>query len=441
SFSVDDSWNDVVTVQSEHAKMSVDTEKRVLKGEATYNISNPSGEEQDIAFSIMPGIELKEVYENDVRIDFSKNEKDNFMDAVYHIKLDSAKKAMVRIVYEGTPKSSQDSQMRQWGITDQFVLLPSTYPMPSCEGGYQMDCTLNLPKNLTPIMQDTSMNEVASEMEGCRTYQYKDVGTNWLIAGEYKIQKIEAGGQEIQFIYLKGREQVMKDSNSAAIVADVVNFFTEKFGPLDFQGKPFIIAELDASFVDGGWGLGNMSVFGEAMFAGNAYRGSTETENAEGGSGIGVAVHEIAHQWWGWSPDSVYVTEDGASPWSSEGLTVYSTYLYMKERYGEEYARKEFTDVWEKNTRKMQNAFYLTHLKYANKLPISDAEEIYTAFATTTRYDMMPYMLLKAEQLVGGEDAFLSSLKEISQKYRQKELTYEDFLRELGIEKEELQID
>ncbi|HEX3076673.1 MAG TPA: hypothetical protein VHQ24_07415, partial [Lachnospiraceae bacterium] len=47
SFSVDDSWNDVVTVQSEHAKMSVDTEKRVLKGEATYNISNPSGEEQD----------------------------------------------------------------------------------------------------------------------------------------------------------------------------------------------------------------------------------------------------------------------------------------------------------------------------------------------------------------------------------------------------------
>lgn len=441
SFFVDESRNNDVTVESGKADMTVDTRKRVLKGVAVYPVRNPWGIKQDVAFSISAGLNILEVYENDVKIKFKKNKLDNFMTSVYHLKLTADKEATLRIIYEGSPKSSRDNQMRQWGITDKFVLIPYTYPVPTINLNIQMDCTLTLPEKLTLIMQNTVLKEVASEKIGYKTYEYKVNRRNWLIAGEYNIEKLIAGGQEIQFIYLKGREQVMKDNESAAVVADVVEFFTEKFGPLDFSGRPFIIAELDASFVSGGWGLGNMSVFGEAMFAGTGYKSSQEAANIEGGSGIGVAVHEIAHQWWGWSPDSVYVMEDAQSPWSSEGLTVYSTYLYMKERYGEEYAKQEFVDAWAKNTKKMKNAFYLTHLQYASKLPKNDAADIYTAFASTTRYEMMPYLLLKAEKLVGGEDAFVASLMKISQKYRRKELSYETFLMELGITKEDLQID
>lgn len=441
SFIVDESRNDIISITEGKTNIIVDTKKRLIKGEAVYKVNNPSGEKQDVPFTISAGLDFLEVYENNVKIGFKKNSLDNFMESVYHLTLTADKESTLRIVYEGSPKSSRDNQTRQWGITDKFVMIPYIYPLPGSRQNFLMDCRLTLPEKLTPIMENTVLKEAVPEKKGCKTYEYQPDRRYWLIAGEYNIEKLSVAGQDIHFIYQKGREKTIRDSKASAVVVDVVRFFSEKFGPLDFKGMPFIIAELDGSFVTGGWGLGNMSVFGEGMFAGTEYKGSPEAANVEGGSGIGVAVHEIAHQWWGWSPDSVYIQEDGQSPWSGEGLTVYSTYLYMKERYGNEYAKREFEDVWTKNTHKMQNAFYLTHLKYANKLPEKDAADIYGAFATTTRYEMMPYLLLKAQKLKGGEDAFVNSLKEISQKYRKQELTYDAFLSELGLTKEDMKID
>ena len=34
------------------------------------------------------------------------------------------------------------------------------------------------------------------------------------------------------------------------------------------------------------------------------------------------------------------------SPWSAEGLTVYTTYRIVKELYGEEYAQTHYIDQW-----------------------------------------------------------------------------------------------
>ncbi len=441
SFIVDESFNKTLQFISGKADVTVDTAHHVLRGEVTYTVRNDSGKEQDVSMCITPGIDFIEVYENDVKITFKKNELDNFMNSVYHLKVPKDNRTALRIVYGGTPKCNRNDQIRQWGITDQYVFIPEVYPVPNAGQRAPMECTLTLPQALTPIMQETVLTEIAPQQSGCKTYTYENVWPMWLFAGEYNIEKLNAGGQVVSFIYLKGREKAIKDSNAAAVVADVVDYFTEKFGPLDFHGMPFTIAELDNSVVDGGWQLGNMSVYGESMYAGAVYKGNPNAPNTEGGAGIGVAVHEIAHLWWGSSPDGVYITEDRISPWSAEGMAVFSTYLYMKDRYGEEYAKQAFTDVWETNTKRMQNAFYLTHLQYVRKLSDTDAADIYSAFASTTRYEMMPYLLLKAEKLVGGEDAFVSALGNISQKYRRQELTYNRFLKELGLTKEDMTID
>jgi hypothetical protein len=441
SFRIDTSQNERAFVASGEDDITVDTQKRIIRGEATYSIINTSGRPLDVPFAISPGLDFLEIFENGTRIKFEKNNRDNFMASVYHLHLTTDKKATLRIVYQGSPKSDWAFQRRQWGITKEFVLVPYVYPIPNNNWSFETDCTLYLPDTLTPIMENTLPIEVPSDKTGFHKYTYKVKGPIWLIAGDYTIEKLSLNEPHTSFIYLKGREKAMQDSNAAAIVTDVVNFFTQELGPLDFGDKPFIIAELDASFVSGGWGLGNMSVFGESMFVGTAYKGSPEAANIEGGSGIGVAVHEIAHQWWGWSPDSVYPVEDGQSPWGAEGLTVYCTYLYMKHRYGEEYAKRVFTDAWEKDTKRMQNAFYLTHLQYISKLPENDAAEIYSAFESITRYEMMPYLLLKAEKLVGGEEPFIALLRSIRQKYRHQELGYEAFLNELGLSKKDMRLD
>lgn len=113
----------------------------------------------------------------------------------------------------------------------------------------------------------------------------------------------------------------------------------------------------------------------------------------------------------------------------------------MKDRYGEEYAKKSFIDVWEYNSKKMKNAFYLTHLEYADKLSDNDAANIYSGYAMTTQYELMPHLLLKAQELVGGEEEFIAALRSIRNKYRGQQLFYDDFLKEMKLKKEDLTID
>lgn len=440
SFNVDNSVNRQVSFSTGKATVAVDTNTRLLSGQVEYLFSNPTERKQDVPFQVTPGLDFKEVYENDKKIAFTKNPADNYNASVYHLQLTGDKEGVLRIVYGGSPKGGNDCQRSFWGITDEFVLIPGIYPEPA--GALPpVDCTLHLPERLTPFMEGIDFQAAPSEKTGTKVYRYESGRAVWLFAGDYTVEHHTAGGQEIQFVYLKDRAQAMKENGAAQIVVDAVNFFSDTFGPLNFNGQPFVILEMDGSFVNGGWGLGNMSVFGEESFVGGAYKGAEGADHMEGGVGIGTAVHEIAHQWWGWGPGSVYITEDGGSPWSSEGLTVYSTYLYMKHRFGEEYAKKEFVDQWENSTKKMQNAFYLTHLEYAEKLSDEDAANIYTPFSSTTKYEMMPHLLVKAAELKGGEALFVAELAKLSQQYRFSQVNYETFLSFMGLTKEDLIID
>jgi aminopeptidase N len=184
----------------------------------------------------------------------------------------------------------------------------------------------------------------------------------------------------------------------------------------------------------------NMSVYGESMFVGTAYKGSGGPAGMEGGSGLAVAVHEIAHQWWGWNDRSPSLPEDDSSAWGSEGLTVYCTHLYLKHRFGEEYARREIS-AWVRDAQRMQGSFYLTHLQFAERLPGEIAADIYGPYDAVTRYELMPALLLKAEALVGGEKAFVARLKDLHAKYSGQELTYGDFLAAMGLTREEIRLE
>ena len=39
-------------------------------------------------------------------------------------------------------------------------------------------------------------------------------------------------------------------------------------------------------------------------------------------------IHELVHQWWGLG--NMFDTSDPTSPWSAEGLTVYTTYRIVR---------------------------------------------------------------------------------------------------------------
>ena len=53
----------------------------------------------------------------------------------------------------------------------------------------------------------------------------------------------------------------------------------------------------------------------------------------------------------------------------------------------------------------------------------------------------MPLKILKAEQLVGGEEAMDKILKKLFQEKAYSYLTYEDFLNACGLTKEDLELE
>ncbi len=63
---------------------------------------------------------------------------------------------------------------------------------------------------------------------------------------------------------------------------------------------------------------------------------------APGGSGVGVVVHELAHQWFG---DNVRLA-DWRNIWVNEGFASYAQWLYT-ERTGGQSAAKRFAETWE----------------------------------------------------------------------------------------------
>jgi hypothetical protein len=440
SFTVDASRNQVVSFTDALVTVKVDPRRGILNGEAVFSIHNPSGQVQDVPFGVTPGIDLISFEVDGTPLHVKRNARDNFMTAVYHVSVPAGVEGTLRVGFRGCPRGDRSSQMRFWGITDEFVLVPYAYPFP-IGARSQVRCSVALPADLTLLVQGVAPGAGATGEDGYRTWTYTVNGWEWIIAGRYNVQHLSAGGNDIEFVSLKGREKAMEASRAADTIVDAVTFFTDELGPLEFQGLPFIIAELDASFVDGGWGLQNMSVYGESMFAGTGYKGTAGPAGMEGGTGLAVAVHEIAHQWWGWNSRSAWIRDDATSAWSAEGLTVYSTYRYLKHRFGEEYARREVSSVWIQDARRMQGSFYLTHLGFAGLLPDEIAADIYGPYDGVTRYELMPALLLKAEALVGGEEAFVARLKEIRARYAGRELTYEAFLAGMGLSREQMRLE
>ena len=140
----------------------------------------------------------------------------------------------------------------------------------------------------------------------------------------------------------------------------------------------------------------------------------------------------------------MFDTSDSASPWSAEGLTVYTTYRIVKELYGETYAREHYIDQWRQTVDDYYLNFYVRNPHYLANLPEEKQLEITGSLTYVRQYCEMPLKILKAEQLTGGEDAFDQILNHLFNREPDPMypyLTYQDFLEACGLNEEDLNLD
>ena len=433
-----------VTFLSRSAQVFPDTAAGTVTGRASYRFENTSGQEQSISFGVNPGYTISNVRAGGADVPFTVSGYQEYNEARLEVTIPAEEQVELTMEYSGFPQESLPTMQGGKELSDDYLCLENSALSPRVmnvlpgENGYPAAIEITLPASMTAVPFGSSEAEVVSKNDdSTRTWRYEDNGAGGILyAGDYVREDIEAGGMTIQFYYGRKHQAVMEAAGAVDAVKAVVDYCTEHYGKLSF-GSGETLKLIQSRVAGGGYATDGASLLDEADFTANNLG-----DAAKGGGAGEVMIHELVHQWWGLG--NMFDTSDSTSPWSAEGLTVYTTYRIVKELYGEAYAQEHYVDQWQQAVDDYYLDFYVRCPEYLEGLPERVRLNISNSLSGMRQYCEMPLKILKAEQLVGGEEAMdqiLNSLfnRELDPMYPY--LTYQEFLDACGLTEEDLSID
>ena len=432
-----------VTFVRRTAQLFPDTDAGRVNGRATYRLRNTSGREQSVSFGINPGYTVSNVQANGADVPFAVSDYQEYNEARLDITLPADEEVELTMEYGGFPQESLPTMQGGKELSSEYLCLENAALAPRIlnvmpgEDGYPAEIEITLPASMTAVPFGSAVAEVvADNADGTRTWRYEQNGAGGILyAGDYIRQNIEAGGLTIEFYYGRKHQAVMEAAGAADAVKAVVDYCTEHYGPLSF-GNAGTLKLIQSRVAGGGYATAGASLLDEADFT------AANLGDLQKGGGAGeVMIHELVHQWWGLG--NMFDTADPASPWSAEGLTVYTTYRIVKELYGEEYARTQYLDRWQQAVDDYYLNFYVRCPQYLEKLPENLQLAISNSLSQVRQYNEMPLKILKAEQLVGGEAAMDRILRDLFNRELDPAypyLTYEEFLSACALTEEDLNL-
>ena len=436
---------DGVICTGRSAQVFPDVSAGTVRGKASYSFENSSGQEQKVALGVTPGYTISNVRANGETVPFSVGDYQEFNEVLLEVTLPAEAQIELTMEYGGFPREDQNLSDSQGSteISGTYLQLENAALSPRLlnvlpdENYYPTEMEITLPNAMTAIPFGSSRAEVVAEHEdGTKTWRWEDIGTGGILyAGDYVREDIQAGGMTIELYYGRKHQDIMTQANAADAVRDVVEYCAAHYGTLSF-GSGETLKLIQSRIAGGGYAAGGASLLDESDFT------AANLNRAEKGSGDSeVMIHELVHQWWGLG--NMFDIPEPDSPWSAEGLTVYTTYRIVKELYGEEYARTHYIDQWQQEVDDYYLNFYVRHPEYLEMLPEAERLRISNSLSGMRQYCEMPLKLLKAEQLVGGEDAMDQILydlfnREIAPMYPY--LTYDEFLSACGLTEEDLNL-
>ena len=436
---------DGVICTGRSAQVFPDVSAGTVRGKAGYSFENSSGQEQKVALGVTPGYTISNVRANGETVPFSVGDYQEFNEVLLEVTLPAEAQIELTMEYGGFPREDQNLSDSQGSteISGTYLQLENAALSPRLlnvlpdENYYPTEMEITLPNAMTAIPFGSSRAEVVAEHEdGTKTWRWEDIGTGGILyAGDYVREDIQAGGMTIELYYGRKHQDIMTQANAADAVRDVVEYCAAHYGTLSF-GSGETLKLIQSRIAGGGYAAGGASLLDESDFT------AANLNRAEKGSGDSeVMIHELVHQWWGLG--NMFDIPEPDSPWSAEGLTVYTTYRIVKELYGEEYARTHYIDQWQQEVDDYYLNFYVRHPEYLEMLPEAERLRISNSLSGMRQYSEMPLKLLKAEQLVGGEDAMDQILydlfnREIDPMYPY--LTYDEFLSACGLTEEDLNL-
>ena len=432
-----------ITFVRRTAQVFPDTDAGTVTGRASYQFQNTSGQEQSISFGINPGYTISNVKANGVDVPFTVSGYQEYNEALLEVTIPAEEEVELTMEYSGFPQESMPTMQGGKELSSEYLCLENSALSPRVmnvlpgEAGYPAEIEITLPASMIAIPFGSSEAEVILENEdGTRTWRYEANSAGGILyAGDYICEQIEAGGMTIEFYYGRKHQAVMEEAGAVDAVKAVVDYCAEHYGKLSY-GTGDTLKLIQSRVAGGGYAVDGASLLDEADFT------AANLGDVQKGGGAGeVMIHELVHQWWGLG--NMFDTVDSTSPWSAEGLTVYTTYRIVKELYGEAYAQKHYVDQWQQTVDDYYLNFYARHPEYLEMLPENEQLAISNSLSQVRQYNEMPLKILKAEQLVGGEEAMDQILhdlfnRELDPMYPY--LTYQEFLDACHLTEEDLNL-
>jgi hypothetical protein len=293
---------------------------------------------------------------------------------------------------------------------------------------------------MKPILFGAGSTELLRENgNGTKTWRMTDDGYHMIVyVGDYILEEIpvESAGITVNFYYSRKHQPIMEAINATESIRQTIEYCTEHIGPLSFYGDGTF--NLIESRISGGGYAGD----GASLANEGDFTIQNLSDGAKGGSSAQVTIHELVHQWWGLA--NMFESAYTESVWSAEGLTCYTTYRIVKELYGEEAAQAAYIDRWQEEVDNYYKDFYVRHPEYLSALPVKYQAGISNSLWEIRKYSEMPLKILKAEKLVGGEDAMDEILKSLFNRELNPEypyLTYQEFLDACHLTEEDLNLE
>lgn len=440
-------YSEMVLLESISAEITPYPSTGRISGKAIYQIKNTSSTEETVLFLINPGLKVKSVLWDEMPIPFQDLNNDSSNKKSIQITIPALSSADMTITWSGFPQEWDILSAMPGGLeisNDYLYLLgPTLLPQPQTlsypsRSDSLVDLKITLPSGITPVFFGSiSSVEILEETTTKTVWHITNSHPYiYLYGGNYTSNTIDIEGSPVQFYYSNTQKELMEKYQVDEMLKQVFLYCSSHYGPLRFEGENGL-SLIEIHSIGGGYAGKGSSVMGEDSFYWQNFE-----DTLKGSGGDEVLAHEIIHQWWGLGNMFSDVSSDES--WSSEGLTVYTTYRLMKELYGTDYAKEHYIAVWKQEVADYYQNFYVRHPEYCNLLPKNYRDLLNSNFYRVRRYCEMPLKILKAEELVGGEEAMdqiLSSLfqRELDPSYPY--LTYDDFLNACNLTREDLNIE
>lgn len=425
--------------------VTFNTRRGTLTGTAVFRVLNENSGPRECRLEINPGYMIDRIVAGGRDLAF-KDLKDD-TNYVKHIvfKMPAGPENELSVFYHGAPKV-WSAMRRVLGhgeiISRQFINVRNVHfepmlEMPDAKGGTETTGRFTIPGDMVPVATGDTVKLLSENADGTKTWLARDTGSGLtLYAGDYVKTELAGAGMPIEFYYSRKHQASMEKLSAKQVMEYTIAYCTARYGRLPFTpGRPLKIIQ-NSAFMFGGGAFSNFSVMGETYFS-----DMNLNDRKNGASSAEVLAHETVHQWWGLSGQC---RDDENMDWTNEGVTVYTTYRIAKERFGEEYARKNYVEMWKRavNDRKMN--FYNRHPEYLKILPEKYAAELRSGNIGAGEYSLMPLTIYKAAQLVGGDkrmDDILAGLYKNGGETMPPFITYGDFLKACGLNGKELNLE